>query len=184
MGIIRRPSISPPPPFPSPYESGWSRRSRREQKYNWKKFSRENFPLLSNKTKTLFLGGGRGGEGTSVFFLLRQTCGPREMVSNLEIRGAEVEIIRDYFFGGGEGEGIAILFERLRWLFNPCAICRILFAWRKREGNAGVSRPGTRISQWARRVYTYTLCVIVKGDARKWMGLERLDQLGGRIAKV
>lgn len=57
MGIIRRPSISPPPPFLSPYESGWSRRSRREQKYNWKKFSRENFPLLSNKTKTLFLGG-------------------------------------------------------------------------------------------------------------------------------
>lgn len=25
------------------------------------------------------------------------------MVSNLEIRGAEVEIIRDYFFGGGGG---------------------------------------------------------------------------------
>lgn len=85
------------------------------------------------------------------------------MVSNLEIRGAEVEIIRDYFFGGGGGEsrfyskgydGYSILAQ---------------FAGFYSRGERGKE---TRVFLAQGREFrngrdAYTLCVIVKGDARK-----------------
>lgn len=146
MGTIRKPSISPPPPSPSPYESVISRtRIIYNRNITEKSFRAKTSSLsLSNKTKTLLEGGAR-----AFSFLL----------PNLEIRGAEVEII----ISSG---GIAILFERLRLLFNPC--CNLQnFIRVAREGKKGgggkrgcFSPREMRISQWAGRVYVYFMCVI------------------------
>lgn len=76
MGTIRKPSISPPPPSPSPYESVISRtRIIYNRNITEKSFRAKTSSLsLSNKTKTLLGGGAR-----AFFFLLHQTCGPRKM---------------------------------------------------------------------------------------------------------